>query len=171
MGGWPDRWLDRNKPLASELAEGLLARLQVGASVQRGQYLGESSLRILFGAVAAVPLLAPLAGDWVAIELDDDRVAIATLDDTASHCSPAFPLIAGPRNPRSRARLTYRAAVRCCRSKWVATASVGLWLTLALYTRATSRRSASVILTLRAARAFRTSSSASTPRAISLSSS
>jgi hypothetical protein len=53
--------------------------------VHRGHNLAECSLCLPFGSVAAGPLLPPLISDRVAVKLDNNRVAVAAFDDTASH--------------------------------------------------------------------------------------
>ena len=53
--------------------------------MHRSDDLAHRPLGVALGPIAAVPLLSSPAGHRVAVELDDDRVAVAALDDTASH--------------------------------------------------------------------------------------
>jgi hypothetical protein len=82
---WPNRRLNRGQPFAGELSECLLGGFDVASGVHRGDDFAECPLRLSLSPVAAVPPLATLASNRVAVEVDNDGVTFAAFDDAASH--------------------------------------------------------------------------------------
>jgi hypothetical protein len=75
------------------------------AALESGQQLDAGALGLPAGLVAGVPFAAAVAGDGVAVALDDDALPVAPLYHGAAHQRVSFI------NPRLRAAVSHRDTV------------------------------------------------------------